>query len=857
MPHNKLQNDDLVMSLVERALSLPAPDRQSYLEGACGDDTTLLAAVKDYVESEESMDGFLQAPLFPAFEAEDPFAPGQVLEGRFRIVREVARGGMGIVYEAVDERLNRRIALKCARVGYRKRLPPEVRHASEISHPNVAKIFEIHTASTRQGEIDFLTMEFLEGETLAVRLRRGPLPEREALAVARQLCAGLAEAHRRHVVHGDLKSGNVILTTEEDGSPRAVITDFGLAHGPEDAAGTPVPVGGTPDYMAPELWRGGRPSVASDIYALGVILRELRYGKAASGPGRRGRSRWDGVVERCVEEDPRRRYSSVEEVARALAPPTRRWFAAAAAAVVITVSGAVSYWTAAPPQERVRLALMPFAADREVEVVARLAMRQAHTEIRGLKGGARTRFSVAPLMETTKAADATHLLGGSVQSKGGKVLVRAWLADARTQVKTREWSGEYAAEEVRRLPTALAGMVTAAFHLPPLEEKAAVNAQARQDYLAGLEYLRRNSTVDAGLPLLERAVAADSASPLTHAALAEGYWWKFQLTRDRAWVARSAAALRQAEQRNPDLAEVHNISGLLKAYEGRLEQAEAEYLRSIEIRPRNGDAYRRLGMAYLERNDDPKALAALRRAVELEPDYYRNHQALGDYFKRRAEYREAVRHFAKAVELAPREPATHFALGVAHSWTGNYAEAVKATEAALVLGETPAALNNMGAFLANQGREQEAILYYRRALEWWPERYLLWVNLGTSYRRLHLATDAERAYRRAVELAEKEMGKNPRSGFARAYLAYACAWLGDRRRAGSEIAQALQLAPNDADVRQIAVRTYEASGQREESLAVLAVSPVELRASLGRFPDLADLHRDPRFKKMLAEGQRK
>jgi Tfp pilus assembly protein PilF len=472
----------------------------------------------------------------------------------------------------------------------------------------------------------------------------------------------------------------------------------------------------------------------------------------------------------------------------------------------------------------VRLALLPFAADREAADIARRALRQTHGELQGLKSGGRTRFSVTPFENTAQAADATHLLNGSVQSRNGKVLVRAWLADARSRTKVREWTGEYAVEEVRHLPTALAGMVTGAFHLPPLEERAAVSAQARQDYLAGLEYLRRNSTVDAGLPLLERAVAADSASPLTHAALAEGYWWKFQLTRDRKWVERSASALRQAERRNPDLAEVHNIAGLLHSYEGRFEQAEAAYLRSIEIRPRNGGAYRRLGMAYLERNDDPKALAALRRAVELEPDYYRNYQALGDYFKRRADYREAVRLFAKAVELAPNEPATHFALGVAHSWTGNHAEAVKATEAALLLGETPAALNNMGAFLAQQGRDQEAVMYFKRALEWWPERYLLWVNLGTVYGRLHLVTDAERAFRRAVELAEKEMGKNPRGGFARAYLAYACARLGDRRRAASEIAQALQLTPNDADVRQIAVRTYEALGQREESLAVLAVS---------------------------------
>jgi len=97
------------------------------------------------------------------------------------------------------KRLGRRIALKCAKSGFHKRLPPEVRHASEISHPNVCKIFEIHTASTSGGEVDFLTMEFLEGETLAARLGRERLPEIEARAIGRQICAGLAEAHRNRV----------------------------------------------------------------------------------------------------------------------------------------------------------------------------------------------------------------------------------------------------------------------------------------------------------------------------------------------------------------------------------------------------------------------------------------------------------------------------------------------------------------------------------------------------------------------------------------------------------------------------------------------------------------------------------
>ncbi len=225
-------DDELVMGLVELALTQPENQRKSYLESACSGNAELFSQVWNYVQAESRMRGFLLDPLYAAAADETPFQPGELLDSRFRIVGEVARGGMGIVYEAFDEKLDRRIALKCARSGFRKRLPPEVRHASEISHPNVCKIFEIHTASTSDGEVDFLTMEFLEGETLAARLGRGRMPDAEARTIAGQICEGLAEAHRNRVVHGDLKSNNVILARDPAGGVRAVITDFGLARQP-------------------------------------------------------------------------------------------------------------------------------------------------------------------------------------------------------------------------------------------------------------------------------------------------------------------------------------------------------------------------------------------------------------------------------------------------------------------------------------------------------------------------------------------------------------------------------------------------------------------------------------------------
>ena len=485
---NKAQDDDLVMNLVELALTRSADQREVYLRGACENDAELFDQVWHYVQWEQRMDGFLLDPLFSALSDEHPFDAEELLDGRFRIVREVAQGGMGIVYEAVDEKLQRRIALKCAKTGFRMRLPPEVLNATEISHPNVCKIFEIHTASTQQGEIDFITMEFLDGETVADRLARGPLPEKEARAIARQLCAGLAEAHRKQVIHGDLKSNNVILTAGPHGAIRAVITDFGLARRPEaaQAAAPSGPVAGTPDYMAPELWKGAKASVASDIYALGVILSQLGSGWVQSR-----------IIARCRNEDPARRFRNADDVAQALVPlRSRRWFlATAAAAVLVLATGVGTYQRAQAPKETVRLAILPFETDTDAAPMSEGLLHDASDRLSHVKAARTRRLTLIPLadaiqnkvVQPVKARTmlgATHTLNGTLRIEGGHLVVVAYLTDTNSLIHLSEWRGEYSTGELRNMPTALAGMVTGTLKLPPLAIAATVNAAAYPDYSA-------------------------------------------------------------------------------------------------------------------------------------------------------------------------------------------------------------------------------------------------------------------------------------------------------------------------------------------------------------------------------------
>ena len=355
------EHDELVMSLLESVMKHPPERRAATLRTLCSD-PALHEEVRQLVEWEERMGDFLLDPVirFPVGEHTFPesFPEGHRLGERFRIIRGVGQGGMGIVYEAMDEGLDRRVALKCAKPGHRKRLPPEARAAREVSHFNVCKVHDLHKVSTEFGEMDFLSMEFIEGKTLLQRIdREGPLPGREAREIALQICSGLAQAHRQGVVHGDLKCSNIILARGPEGGMRAVITDFGLAK-LKLAEGSHVMSGrgGTFEYMAPELFHGEPATAASDLYALGVLFHAMLTGKT---PEMRHPSLareiiqswnadsqastvtldqtiadadwqrkiedlpwpWKKVVARCLAARPENRFGSAEEVSQAL---TRR-----------------------------------------------------------------------------------------------------------------------------------------------------------------------------------------------------------------------------------------------------------------------------------------------------------------------------------------------------------------------------------------------------------------------------------------------------------------------------------------------------------------------------------------------------
>ncbi len=318
------------------------------------------------------------------------FKAGEIVASRWKIVRFLAQGGMGEVYEAEDIELGERVALKTVRpevaeeAGTLDRFKREIQLARKIAHPNVCRLFDLGFHTRGEGErterVVFLTMELLEGEPLAQRIGKGPMPLAEARAIATQVAAALDAAHAAGIIHRDLKPDNILIVAE-GGVTRAVVTDFGLArtHTGTDAFRTGTGgFLGTPAYMAPEQVEAGVLGPAVDVYAFGILLYELATGQlpfAAETPlalaVRRLTHppippttyrtdldpRWERAILRCLERQPERRYARAGDAVAALSQARRLrdllppWapFAGVGAAVGVLTLGGLLVFGGKPP----------------------------------------------------------------------------------------------------------------------------------------------------------------------------------------------------------------------------------------------------------------------------------------------------------------------------------------------------------------------------------------------------------------------------------------------------------------------------------------------------------------------------
>jgi Tol biopolymer transport system component/tRNA A-37 threonylcarbamoyl transferase component Bud32 len=295
-----------IEELYQAALAQPAEKRAAFLAQARPDDPQLRGEVQSMLDRQ--LDTFLESAPVSAIKA---LSAGAKL-GNFEILELLGRGGMGEVWKARDARLHRIVAIKilpprlAGSAESRDRFEREARMIASFNHPHICTLHDVG----HHGEVDYLVMEFLEGETLAARLIKGPLPLEQTLQYAIQIAGALGKAHRGGMTHRDLKPGNIMLTKSG-----AKLLDFGLAKLKQGASAVGVPLSqlptaedpitaqgtivGTPQYMAPEQLEGRETDARTDIFALGAVIYEMATGKKAF----EGKSQ-ASTIAKILETDP-------------------------------------------------------------------------------------------------------------------------------------------------------------------------------------------------------------------------------------------------------------------------------------------------------------------------------------------------------------------------------------------------------------------------------------------------------------------------------------------------------------------------------------------------------------------------
>lgn len=848
------------------------------------------------------------------------FSPDDVICERYRVIRFIARGGMGEVYEAEDEELHTRIALKTispSRASSKhqlNRFKQEIQLARKVSHPNVCRVFDLgRHRDEAHGDVLFLTMELLPGETLAAYLREhGPMSYQESLPLVRQMVAALAAAHHAGVVHRDFKPGNVMLLNLPE-SPLVKVTDFGLAVNPEadeTVSALLSDVVGTPAYMAPEQFHG-QYSARTDIYALGLTVFQMLTGKlpefsqtpfqeTGGQTTKRMRSRWRQAIMRSTTANPAARFASVEEFWSAVSgeklPGQTGWqamvaavrrhrliYAAAAVAVLALV---VLMWTGVVPSplhrlpEQKHIAILPF------ENIGRDASNQAFAE-----GVAETltsklsqleryqkSFWVVPASDTRniKSLDEAHrdlnvtlAVTGSIEHTPDGVNLIANLVDAANHRQLASRSIQVSSgnldEMQQRVWESVADMLDLQVS-PQIREELAAGGTSQADayelYERGNGYLQREDLDDINhaIGLFNKAVAADPRYATAYAGLGVAYARKYFITKDPQWIADATNNASRAVGLNAQLIPVRlSLAGVYQQT-GQLDKAQAEYQRVLEQDPTVIAAQLHLGQVYELQGKYAQAENLYKDVVRRRPTYWQGYDELGELYYRQGEFGKAAEQFQSLIDLAPDESDGYYNLGGIYLAQGRYEDAIAVLNKGLGIQPNADAWTNLGAAYMYIGKYEEAANAMKRAADLSPHNHVMWRNLGDSYDQIpSRLADARQAYAKALETATEQLKVNPKDPEVLSGIALYHAHLGQAADADIFISRALAAAPHDSDTLFTSALVYEIIGHREKALAAVsaAVAAGYSLEEVEKEPELRALRSDPRYQEWIRSRRRK
>ena len=562
--------------------------------------------------------------------------------GHYRIVRQIGRGGMGIVYEAVDEVLQRSVALKTilpsADPQMRDRLIREARAAAAVSHPNICQLFEI---GEHEGD-PYLAMELLDGQALVERLEEGAMPPADALATALAILSALDALHRRSIVHRDLKPSNVFLSKHG-----VKLLDFGLARpfavSVDDTALTlPGILLGTPRYMAPEQARGQEVDARTDLFAVGSLLFEMLSGRPAFNGGAPIDALHavlheqppalvgslavvdaDRVIQRAMMKSPRERYQSAEDMARDLRGCLSRGD---------LTGGVVARATT-------RLMVLPFRILRPDPSVDFLAFSLPDAIVVSLSGLeslvvrsslAAAAYSEQPDLRTLATeAGVDAVVAGSLVHAGG--LVRLNVQVVEVPEGTVLWSHAFQVplDDMFQIQDSVCSAIVEALALPLssreqrlLRRDVPSNSEAYGHYLRANRLSNQSSQWALARDAYQQAVESDPSYAPAWARYGRclRVMSKYGTGPEAVeWRAEAEEAFQRAFRINPDLSLAHNLYTFMQVEGGHALDAVLRLLGRVRERATDPELYAGLVHACRYVGLLDASIAAFQRARHLDP----------------------------------------------------------------------------------------------------------------------------------------------------------------------------------------------------------------------------------------------
>jgi serine/threonine protein kinase/tetratricopeptide (TPR) repeat protein len=676
---------------------------------------------------------------------------GGVFAGRYEIIEELGKGGMGKVYRVEDKKAKEEIALKLIKPEIAadkktiERFRNELTTARKISHRNVCRMYDLG----EEKGAHFITMEYVPGEDLKSLIRRVKVDIGTTIKIAKQVCEGLSEAHRLGVVHRDLKPSNIMIDKEGE----AKIMDFGIARTIKEKriTGSGVMIG-TPEYMSPEQVEAKDIDQRTDIYALGIILYEMVTGQlpfegdtplniamkhkseAPKNPKEYNPQIPEAVsrvIQRCLEKNREMRYQTVEEVLSELG-----------------MIGRPKAGTTGIPGWKNSIAVLPFAdlspqKDQEYfcdgiaeELISTL------TQVKDLKVAARTSaFSFKgkdiDIREIGEKLNVDKVLEGSVRKAGNRLRITAQLINVADGYHL--WSEKYdrEMENIFAIQDEISLAIVDKLKVKLLaEEKEAVVKHYTEDpeaynlYLKGNYFVRKAyiEEMQKGIEYFQKAIERDPNYAPAYVGISEIFSISGIMTMvpPRDTLPKAKDPLMKALKIDDTLDEAHTVSALISFYyDWSWSEAEKGFKKAISINPHN--AFTRCWYAWylLAMSRFDESILEVQKAQELDPlvpVYYGGGICIYDCAGR---FNDALEQFHKAIEIDPNFAYAYFHLGRIYALKGGYEEALSCFQKCLDLsGEFPWAEGYRGYIYAVTGQRRKAEQIRNKLIEQKKTRYI-------------------------------------------------------------------------------------------------------------------------------------